>query len=140
MGARALYLNQRKRNRMNVYCFSGNVTKDIQTKTTPSGKAVCNFSVALNEGKDKTTFINCVAWDKTAELISQYVQKGDRLSGTGRLDVRSYDKDGEKRYVTEVVITQFDFPPKRNESEPTKQSMAAAHGGVDSLEDDSIPF
>lgn len=122
---------------MNIFAFSGNVTKDIELKTTPAGKSVCSFSVAINEGKDKTTFINCVAWEKTAELISQYVQKGDRLSGSGRLDVRSYEKDGEKKYVTEVVVNQFDFPPKRNDVAPTKESMAAAHGGA---EDEEIPF
>lgn len=126
---------------MNIFVFAGNVTKDVELKTTPAGKSVCSFSVAINEGKDKTTFVNCVAWEKTAELLSQYVQKGDRLSGSGRLDVRSYEKDGEKKYVTEIVVNQFDFPPKRNDSPaPTKQSMAAVHGGVDSLEDDSIPF
>lgn len=125
---------------MNVFCFAGNVTKDIDIKNTTGGKKVASFSVAINEGKEKTTFINCVAWEKTAELLEQYVQKGDRLSGTGRIDVRSYDKDGEKRYVTEVIVSQFDFPPKRSDAQPTKQSMAAVHGGaVDDLED-SIPF
>lgn len=121
---------------MNIFVFAGNVTKDPELKTTPAGKSVCSFSVAINEGKDKTTFVNCVAWEKTAELLSQYVQKGDRLSGSGRLDVRSYEKDGEKKYVTEIVVNQFDFPPKRNE--PTKQSMAAVHGGNEM--DDPIPF
>lgn len=127
---------------MNVFCFAGNVTRDIELKTTQSGKSVASFSVALNEGKDKTTFINVVAWEKTAELLSEYVKKGDRLSGTGRIDVRSYDADGGKKYVTEIVLTQFDFPPKTGErtiEKPTAQSMAEVHGGnVDFA--DEIPF
>ncbi len=118
---------------MNVFCFAGNITKDIDLRSTSSGKSVASFSVAINEGKDKTTFINCVAWEKTAELISQYCQKGDRLSGTGRLENRTWEKDGQKHYATDIVIVQFDFPPKRNSGGEQSESPA------DDM-DDQIPF
>jgi len=103
---------------MNVFCFSGNICRDIELRATQSGKQVANFSVAINEGKDKTEFVNCIAWEKTGELISQYCKKGDRLSGTGRIQTTKWeDKEGNTRYKTEIVVTQFDFPPKRSNAE-----------------------
>lgn len=121
---------------MNNVSLSGNITRDLELKTTPSGKKVLSFSIAINEGKDKTEFINLVAWEKSAELIHQYCQKGDRLACTGRIQTRSWDKDGEKRYATEVVINTYDFPPKRAESGVNQPQTAAP---VDELEDE-IPF
>lgn len=123
---------------MNVFCFAGNITKDIEIKSTTGGKKVASFGIAINEGKDKTTFLNCVAWEKTAELLGEYCSKGDRLSGTGRIEIRSYEKDGEKKYATEVVVSQFDFPPKnKGESKPVDRDYQRPQ--ADELEDE-IPF
>lgn len=109
---------------MNVFCFAGNITKDIELRTTQSGKRVALFSIAINEGKDKTTFLNCVAWDKTGELLAEYCAKGDRLSGSGKIDVRKYDdKDGITKYVTEVIVNQFDFPPKKSSDGQSKPAQ-----------------
>ena len=118
---------------MNNVCLSGNLTRDVELRSTQSGKQVANFSIAINEGKDKTEFVNCIAWEKTAELINEYCKKGDRLSCVGRLQTSKWDKDGETRYKTEVVVTQFDFPPKGKSdySEPMQ-------GG--GFEDSEIPF
>lgn len=124
---------------MNVFAFAGNITRDIELKTTQGGKKVASFGIAINEGKDKTTFLNCVAWEKTAELLSEYCKKGDRLSGSGRIDIRSYDKDGEKKYVTEVIVMQFDFPPKSTTEEKAKPEKAATRKAYD-IDQDSIPF
>jgi len=121
---------------MNVFCFAGNICKDIELRSTQSGKQVASFSVAINEGKDKTEYVNCVAWDKTAELIQQYCKKGDRLSGSGRIATRKWqDKNGQDRYSTECVITQFDFPPKG--SAPRQE--APTDNTPEDL-DDEIPF
>ncbi len=125
---------------MNNVSLSGNICKDIELRTTQNGKQVVNFSLAINEGKDKTEFINCIAWEKTAELINQYVKKGDRLSCVGRLQTRSWEKDGQKRYATEVVVHQFDFPPKSSQAE--KQEAFQGMPGdrpVEELEEE-IPF
>ena len=122
---------------MNVVALSGNVCKDIELRTTTSGKQVASFSIAINEGKDKTEFVNLIAWEKTAELMEQYVHKGDRLAVVGRLQTRSWeDQQGQKRYATEVVVNQFDFPPKRDGQQPTPQSQPAVAGSFD----DEIPF
>jgi len=118
---------------MNVFAFSGNLTKDPELKTTQGGKQVASFSVAINEGKDKTLFLNCVAWEKTAELITQYCKKGDRFTASGKLEIRKYeDKNGVEKYATEIIVREFDFPPKSS-SEPKAHPVA----GDDS---DSIPF
>jgi len=119
---------------MNVYAFSGNICKDIELRSTNNGKKVASFSVAINEGKDKTEFINVVAWEKTAELLSQYCNKGDRLAGTGRLQTRKYDdSNGVTKYVTEVVLNQFDFPPK-------SQAAQSNDFQPEPNLDDEIPF
>lgn len=109
---------------MNIFCFAGNLTKEPELKSTQSGKQVASFSVAINEGKDKTLFINCVAWEKTGELIAQYCQKGDRFSGSGKLSIRKYDdKDGVTKYVTEIIVHEFDFPPKGNADKPAQKPV-----------------
>jgi len=124
---------------MNVFAFAGNITKDIELKTTTGGKKVASFGIAINEGKDKTTFLNCVAWEKTAELLEQYCSKGDRLSGSGRIEVRSWEHEGQKRYATEVIISQFDFPPKAKGELPAQEAPKSSKGGQD-FDSDSIPF
>ena len=126
---------------MNVVALSGNLTKAPELRKTQSGKDVTNFSIAINEGKDKTEFVNCIAWEKQAELIVQYCNKGDRLACSGKLQTRKWDdKDGNTRYATEVVVYQFDFPPKSSKADNTDyqapQDSAGHSGGVE----DFIPF
>lgn len=102
----------------NKVILMGNLTRDIEMRTTPSGQSVANFSLAVSrswKGQDgqqqeQTSFINCVAWGKAGEIIAQYVKKGDALLVSGRLDQRSYeDKDGNKRQAVEVNVEDFNF-------------------------------
>ncbi|MGE5298762.1 MAG: single-stranded DNA-binding protein [Acidobacteriota bacterium] len=102
----------------NKVILMGNLTRDVETRTTPSGQTVSNFSLAVTRSwkgqdgqtQDQTSFINCVAWGKVGEIIAQYVQKGAPLLVSGRLDQRSYeDKDGNKRQAVEVVVEDFNF-------------------------------
>lgn len=100
---------------MNHVILTGRLTKDPELRYTDSKKAVCSFTLAVDDGRDsdgkkKAQFIPCVAWGKTAELIDQYFTKGKPLTVTGRITVRSYEKNGEKRYVTEVVASGIEFP------------------------------
>jgi single-strand DNA-binding protein len=96
----------------------GNLTRDVEVRTTPSGQSVANFSLAVSrswKGQDgqpqeQTSFINCVAWGKTGEIIAQYIKQGSPLLVSGRLDQRSYeDKDGNKRQAVEVNVEDFNF-------------------------------
>lgn len=110
---------------MNHVILTGRLTKDPEIRYTDSKKAVASFTLAVDDGRDsdgkrKAQFIPCVAWNKTAELIDQYFTKGKPLTVTGRITVRSYEKNGEKRYVTEVVASGIEFPLARKDAEPTK--------------------
>jgi len=127
---------------MNVVCIAGNLTKTPELRTTQSNKKVTSFTIAVNEGKNKTEFVNCQAWEKTAELICEYSKKGDRLAVSGRLSSTKYtDKDGVEKYKTEVVVSQFDMPPKRStenlDAGPKTAAGAASGGGI---EENEIPF
>ena len=102
----------------NKITLMGNLTRDIEMRTTPSGQTVANFSLAVSrswknqngEAQEQTSFINCVAWGKPGEIIAQYTKKGDALLVSGRLDQRSYDdKDGNKRQAVEVNVEDFNF-------------------------------
>ena len=102
----------------NKVILMGNLTRDVEVRTTASGQSVANFSLAVNRSwrgqdgqqQDQTSFINCVAWGKVGDIIAQYVRKGSPLLVSGRLDQRSYqDKDGNKRSAVEVVVEDFNF-------------------------------
>lgn len=103
----------------NKVILMGNLTRDPETRTTPSGQNVTNFSLAVNrtwKGQDGSqqeavSFIDCVAWGKTGDIIAQYMQKGRPILVDGRLDQRSWDdKDsGQKRSKVEVVVENFNF-------------------------------
>jgi len=103
----------------NKVILMGNLTRDVEMRTTPSGQSVANFSLAISrswKGQDgqqqeQTSFINCVAWGKTGEIIAQYVSKGNPLLVSGRLDQRSWEdkESGQKRSTVEVVVEDFNF-------------------------------
>ena len=126
----------------------GRLTRDPELKYTPSGAAVASFALAVGrkvKDSEQTSFIDCVAWQKTAEIIAQYVAKGHKLAVEGRLQQRSWDdQDGKKRSKVEVVVENFQFLEN-------KQAGAVAHKGdildgevVTDLDnpfsDDDIPF
>ncbi len=102
----------------NKVILMGNLTRDVETRTTTGGQSVSSFSLAVTrswkgqdgQSQEQTSFINCVAWGKAGEIIAQYVGKGSGLLVSGRLDQRSYeDKDGNKRQAVEVVVEDFNF-------------------------------
>ncbi len=106
---------------LNKVLLYGNLTKDPEMKALPSGIQVANLSMATNRTwKDKdgrkqeaVEYHNVVVFGKQAELISQYVKKGNPLYIDGRLQTRSWDdKDGSKKYRTEIIVENFQFGPK----------------------------
>ena len=90
----------------------GNVTRDTELRYTPSGSAVCSFGLATNRSwktddgqqHDEAEFHSIVAWNKLAELCNQFLNKGKKVYVEGRLATREWEKDGQKRQRTEVVI------------------------------------
>ena len=98
---------------MNKVVLIGRLTKDPELRyAAGSGTAVTRFTIAVNRQfkKDEADFINCVAWNKTAETISQYLTKGRQIAVTGSIRTGSYDaQDGTKRYTTDVAVESFEF-------------------------------
>jgi single-strand DNA-binding protein len=103
----------------NKVILMGNLTRDPEVRTTPSGQSVANFSLAVNrtwkggdgQQQEAVSYIDCVAWGKAGEIIAQYLTKGRPVLVSGRLDQRSWeDKEtGGKRSKVEVVVEDFNF-------------------------------
>lgn len=135
---------------MNKVILVGRLARDPELRTTGSGKSVATFSLAVDrrykaEGQPTADFFNIVAWGKQAETICQYLGKGRQIALTGRLQSRSYDaQDGSKRYVTEVVLEEFDFIGSKNDSAPqNSQPQEDMDLGEDfhlMADDDEPPF
>ena len=94
---------------INNVTLIGRVVRDIEVNSTNSGKSVASFALAVDGyGKDAdASFIDCVAWNKAAELLAEYAPKGKQIGITGRLQTRIWEKDDIKRKATEVIIDQF---------------------------------
>ena len=94
---------------MNVVILMGRMTRDPELKYTSGGKAYTSFTLAVQKMKDDAELIDCIAWEKTAETIAEYFRKGRKILVQGRLNVSSYEQNGEKRKSTKVVVSSFEF-------------------------------
>ena len=121
---------------MNVAILMGRLTRDPELKYTSNGKAYATFTLAVQKTKDEAEFIDCVAWEKTAETIAEYFRKGNRILIQGRLSVNSYDQNGEKRKFTRVLANTFEFIDSKNSG----NSQNNSRNRYDSDEDESFPF
>jgi single-strand DNA-binding protein len=134
---------------VNKVILIGNLGKDPEVKYTPQGTAVAKITLATNErykGKDgqwqdRTEWHNVVLWSKLAEIAGQYLKKGSKVYVEGRLETRSWDKDGEKRYATSIVASELVLLGA-SEKEHGKAGAPArvpnVHGVT--VTDDEIPF
>ncbi len=133
---------------MNKAILVGRLTRDPELRTTGSGVSVCSFTIAINrrfknaEGNYDADFINCVAWRQQAELISKYFTKGRMIGVSGSIQTRNYDRDGQRVYVTEVVVDEVDFVESRPQGESAPASTPAANSNTNSFgaEDGFIPM
>lgn len=114
---------------MNNINLFGRLVKDPEPRTVGDNTVVVNFTLAVNrnykneKGEVEADFINVVAWNKTAEIVSMYVKKGHRLGVTGRLQVRSYDdEDGNRKWVTDVVAEKIYLMETKKEAEASEES------------------
>ena len=117
---------------MNVVCLLGRLTADPELRYTPNQVAVTNFSLAVDrryapQGQERQTdFINIVAWRQTAEFVTKYFRKGQRMALQGTLQVRQYtDKEGNKRTAYDVVADNVFFAE-------SKSAGGSGYGGYDS--------
>lgn len=122
---------------MNKVILVGNVVNDIKLTESESGVKFTGFSLAVRkeysvkDGERESEFIKIIAWRTLGERIAQYVNKGDKIGVCGRLQTRSYEKDGQKRYVVEVVADSVEFMGKKQDA--TDPSLTP-------ITDDSLPF
>ena len=128
---------------MNKVILMGRMTRDIELRYTQSGKAVGQFALAIDKyvgGEKSADFINCVAWEKTAELIKNYCGKGRQILIEGRLQSRSYEKDGQKRYITEVVVSHMEFCGSKKDGDGGNKTETPPDEFGGEYEDEEIPF
>lgn len=137
----------------------GRLTRDPELRTTPSGVSTCTFTVAVDrryksaDGQTQADFIQVVAWRQTADFVSKYFSKGSRILVTGSIQTRTWDdKDGNKRYVTEVVAEDVEFcESKRTDGASSyngggfggsSQQSSSSDGGYFAIDDDDsgVPF
>lgn len=131
---------------INKVVLIGRLTKDPELRfTAGSGTAVARFTVAVNRQfkKDETDFINCVAFGKTAETISQYFVKGQQIAVNGNIRTGSYEaQDGTKRYTTDVTVESFEFIGSKGNNSSNNDSFNDGYDyditPVDT--DDEMPF
>ncbi len=120
---------------MNVCVFLGRLTKNPELKTTQSGKSVCSFSLAVDGYKDTTDFIDCVAWNTTAENLAKFKKKGEQIAVTGRLTTRNYeDRNGNKRKDVEVTVNELQFIGGKSTGESPKTPYSAPQTNI------SVPY
>lgn len=125
---------------MNKVILIGRLTKDPEIRYTQNNTPVCNFTLAVDRrfSKDKQAdFISCQAWQKTAEFISKYFQKGSMIAVVGSIQTRTWeDSEGKKRYITEVIADEAYFTGSKSKTETDK----ATDTWPPDYEDDDLPF
>lgn len=136
---------------INTVVLTGRLTKDVDLKYTQSGTAVGTFNLAVNRrfknsnGEQEADFVNCVIWRKAAENLANFVQKGTLIGVEGRLQTRNYENNqGQRVYVTEVVVENFTFlEPRQNgnqQSQNNNYQSSNNNGDQIDISDDDLPF
>ena len=145
---------------MSGYCsvvVVGNLGKDPEIRSTGSGKKVASFSLAVDQGygdNKKTEWVNCLAWEKLAELTERFLKRGKTVALSGYLQTSSWEdkQSGQKRYKTEVVARDITFmdsgsrsdggtrqaPAPRQQAAPQARATAPAEDAF--ISDDDLPF
>lgn len=133
---------------MNKVIMMGRLTKDPDNRTTGNGTSVCSFSIAVDrryrdaDGNRQADFFNVVAWRQLADVCGKYLAKGRQVMVEGNLQNRSYEKDGQKHYLTEIIAENIEFVGGRNDS-PAQQQRASTVPEANSfteVTDDDLPF
>lgn len=143
---------------MNKAFLIGRLTNAPEQRQTPSGVSVCTFGIAVNRrmNREMTDYFNIVAWRGLAETCAKYLVKGQQVAVVGEIQTRSYDdKNGVKRYVTEIVAEDIEFLAKPNNAgssagyqpaepmgkgKPAGADMFAQEMGDVLMDDEELPF
>lgn len=129
---------------MNVITVAGTLGKDAELKKMTNGDAICNFSVADSQGRDKPTiWWNCGLYGKRAESLSQYLTKGQAVTVTGSVTEREWtSKDGEKRKSMDVRVNDIALQGGRRDAEPQQErrQAPAPQSSFDDDDESDVPF
>lgn len=98
----------------NLVILLGRMVRDPELRYTSNGKAYTTFTLAVQKIKDEAEFIDCVAWEKTAETIAEYFRKGNRILINGKIITSTYESNGEKRKSVKVQAFSFEFIDSKN--------------------------
>ena len=128
---------------MNFTFQIGRLTKDVELRYTQQGTAVANFTVAVNRdrtanGEPEADYHRCTAWGKTAEAIANNLRKGAMVAVQGKIQNRSYDKDGQRVYITEIKVDQVKFLTPRNQQQGQGQSQTYNQGNYNTQGQNSV--
>ena len=151
---------------INNVVLVGRLTRDIELRKTQSGLSVASFTIACdrrlsqeqrNNNEQSADFISCVAWRGSADFLGNYAHKGDTVGVEGRIQTRSYDRDGQKVYVTEIVANSVSIlhsnqprqaqaqtqPQVQTQNTATTQAndpMEDYLNGYENIDSDELPF
>ena len=137
---------------INKVILMGRLTRDPEMRHTNSGTPVTTFSIAIDNGygdNKRTDFVNCLAWNKTAEFVTKYFAKGKMIIVIGRITTRSWEtQDGKRAYATEVVANEVNFGESKTSPQLNTPQTAAQQPMQDDdddftpldEEDDDLPF
>ena len=140
---------------INKVILIGRLGRDPEIRYTPDGRAIANFSIATSEEwrdkdsgekKERTEWHRIVVFGKMGEICGQYLSKGRQVYLEGRLQTRSWEKDGVTRYTTEIVANDVQFLGSRNDQESSRPAAGGGAGGdypgpaYPDAQDDDIPF
>lgn len=131
---------------INKVILIGRLTKPLNLNRTSTNKVYSRFTLAVNrrttnDNQQSSDFINCVAWNKTAEVMYEHLSKGALIGIEGRLNTGSYEKNGEKVYTTDVVVENFHFLESKNKQQSVTYNEPTSKPPVDlAITDEEIPF
>jgi len=140
---------------MNNATFTGRIGRDAESRATPSGKQVVNFSLAVDErrgGEKSTLWVSCAIWGERGEKLAQYLTKGQQVTVIGTVSEREFtDKEGNKRKSMDVRVNDIalqggkrdegDRQPSRAARQPQRSAAPAGGGGFEGMDDmDDVPF
>lgn len=126
---------------MNKLFLIGNLTKDPETRTTPNGKTVCNFDIAVNDRQGNATYFRISAWSQLGESCQKYLSKGKKVSVVGPVSVRAYtDRNGKANANIEVTANEVEFLSPRDSYEQQERQAIQNESKMEPVQTEDLPF
>ena len=129
---------------INNVILSGRLTADPELKMSQNNKKYCQFTLAVDKyvnGQQQADFISCIAWERTAEVLTQYTKKGSKVNVAGRISTRTYkNNQGINVYVTEVIVQQLELLDSKPKEEKPQQQQSYDDTSSFTITSDDLPF